>query len=299
MKKIFILYLLIIIPHLSAQENNLITKNQSGETISGVVDIGKCKIHYDMRGEGTPLILIHGGFLDKRMWNDQFLEFSKYFKVIEYDLRKYGLSKSEPDTFSHHEDLSLLMDKLGIKKAVIMGLSMGGYISIDFTLTHPEKVLALIPVSSGLTGYKVVDKQYMELLKKWEDIKTIEEGVELLQQYLTDGPYRKPEQVNPLVREKIRQMYTENILADTNLAFKEVKTDPPAIKRLVEINVPTLTIFGDLDGSYIFEIANMIIKDVKGAKKYIIKDAAHYVNMEKPEEFNKAVIDFINTLKDK
>jgi 3-oxoadipate enol-lactonase len=193
----------------------------------------------------------------------------------------------------------MLMDKMGIKKAVIMGLSMGGYISIDFTLTHPEKVFALIPVSSGLTGYEVVDKQYMELLTKWKDVKTIEEGVELLQQYLTDGPYRKPEQVNPEVREKIKQMYTENILANTNLAFKEVRTDPPAIKRLFEIKVPTLTIYGDLDGPYIFEIADMIIKDVKGAKKYIIKDAAHYVNMEKPEEFNRTVISFINTLKDK
>jgi hypothetical protein len=79
MKKLFILYLLVIIRPISAQENNPIAQNQSDEIISGVVDIGKCKIHYDMKGEGIPLIMIHGGFLDKRMWDDQFLEFSKYF----------------------------------------------------------------------------------------------------------------------------------------------------------------------------------------------------------------------------
>jgi 3-oxoadipate enol-lactonase len=246
-----------------------------------------------MSGEGIPLILIHGGTLDKRMWDDQFNEFAKHFKVIRYDARKHGLTESEPDTFSHHEDLNMLMEKLGINKAVILGLSMGGYVSINFALTHPEKVIALIPVSPGLTGYEFKDKEILENQEKMKQAQTYEEVVEYIQRSWTDGPYRTPAQIDSTVREKARMMYFENI---TNMkrGFKEVLIDPPASQRLKEISVPTFVIVGDLDMPGIIEISDMILRDVKNSERLIINGAAHLVNMEKPAEFNKAVIDFIS-----
>lgn len=299
MKKIIFFFLLICIylptNHVIAQSINDGT-NSSSKTISGFVDIGKCQISYEMKGEGIPLILIHGGALDKRMWDDQFDEFAKHFKVIRYDARKHGMTKNEPNTFSHHEDLKIFMEKLAIDKAVIMGLSMGGYISIDFALTHPEKVLALIPVASGLTGYQFVDKQTKELPEKWSKISTIEESADLVMEMWTDGPHRKPEQLNSAMRNKAKLMYTENLLRSFSDKSKEVRTDPPAINRLSKIKAPTFTIYGDLDVPGIIEIADLIVRDVKGAKKYVIKDTAHLLNMEKPDEFNKAVIDFIFSL---
>ena len=262
----------------------------------GFIDLGKCKIYYEEQGKGIPLILIHGGALDKRMWDDQFDEFAKHFRVIRYDARRHGSTTSEPDTFSHHEDLNRLMDKLNIPKAVILGLSMGGYIAIDFAIAHPEKVIALMPVSSGLTGYEFKDKEILENQKKINEAQSIDVAVEYIQKSWTYGPYRSAEKIDPAVRNKSKMMYSENI-ANMKPGIREERLNPPAIGRLQEIKAPTLAIVGDLDMPGIIEIADMIVKNVNSAKKITIKDAAHLVNMEKPKEFNDIVINFISSLK--
>ena len=124
------------------------------------------------------------------MWDEQFNALAEKFKVIRYDTRMHGQSVSEPDTFSHHNDLFLLMQNLKIDKAIIMGLSMGGYVAIDFALEHPEKVIAIIPVSPGLTGYKFVDKASLESWEKMKKVQSYEEAAEIMQRVWTDGPKR-------------------------------------------------------------------------------------------------------------
>ncbi len=263
---------------------------------SGFIDIGKCKIHYEMQGEGIPLILIHAGYVDMRMWDGQFNEFAKHFKVIRYDARQHGLSISKPDTFSHYEDLNLLMNNLHIPKAVILGLSMGGYVTTDFAIAYPEKVIALIPVSPGLSGYEFKDKFFLSNVAKMQKAESIPEAVEYFQRSWTDGPYRTPDQIDSVIRNKAKRMYTQCF---TNMrdSIYETQLDPPAVNRLSEIDVPTLVIVGDKDVSDILEISDIILRNVKNSNKITIKGSAHLVNMEKPDEFNKIVIDFISNLK--
>jgi 3-oxoadipate enol-lactonase len=273
----------------------LCQSKQADEIQTGYIDIGKCKLHYEMKGEGTPLIMIHAGMLNKEMWEPQFEEFANHFKVIIYDARYHGLSQCEPDTFSHYTDLYSLMEKLQIPKAVIMGESMGGYIAIDFAIAYPAKVIALIPVSPGLTGYEFKDKIWLESQAKMQNAQTIEEVVEYIQITWTDGPQRTPGQVDPLIRNKAKQMYIDCI-KNMKPGIIEERLDPPAIDRLSSIDAPTLVIVGDLDVPGITDIADLIVKNVKGSRKITIKGAAHLVNMEKPAEFNKAVISFISGL---
>jgi pimeloyl-ACP methyl ester carboxylesterase len=262
----------------------------------GYVEFGKCKLYYEEQGEGIPVILIHGGGLNLKMWDDQFDELARHFRVIRYDARKHGASESEPDNFSHYNDLNNLMEKLNIPKAVIIGLSFGGYVAIDFTLTHPEKVIALIPVSSGLTGYNFTDKQILENQNKISQAETVEEMVEYMLRSWTDGPYRTPDKVDPKVRNKSKEMLTENI-TNRKAGIREQMLSPAAAGRLAEIKIPLLTIVGSLDMPDIIAIADLLVKNVQGAKKVTIKDAAHLVNMEKPKEFNETVINFISNLK--
>lgn len=294
MKTVLIL-LFAICPQLFVLTSNKI-HTANNDIKKGYVEFGKCKLYYEEQGKGTPLILIHGGLLDRRMWDNQFDEFARHFRVIRYDARTHGLSESQPDTFSHHEDLNLLMNKLGIPKAVIMGLSMGGYIAIDFAIAHPEKVIALIPVSAGLTGYDFKDKEIIENQANAMKANSIEEAVEYIQRSWTDGPRRTPQQIDAAVRNKAKLMYTEN-LKNLKPGIREVRLNPPAIGRLTEIKSPTLTIVGDLDMPDIIEITDMVVKNVTGAKKITIKGTAHLVNMEKPKEFNEVVINFISGLK--
>ncbi len=239
--------------------------------------------------------MIHGGLLDRRMWDDQFAVFAEELRVIRYDARGHGLSKAPGGTFSHHEDLRRLLDALRIDKAAILGLSMGGYIAIDFALAYPDRVSALILAAPGLTGYKFdseILKKNNEALNRAARDNDLKMLVEYFQRSWTDGPARTPDQVDPAVREKVRQM-SSGTLQNWNKESRETRLEPAAIGRLAEIRAPTLAVVGDLDMPDILEIVNLIEKNVKGARKVIIKGVAHMVNMERPAEFNRAVLDFL------
>ncbi len=119
---------------------------------SGYAEVNGTKLYYEVAGGGEPIVLIHGFTFDTRMWDDQFKEFSKQYRVIRYDVRGFGKSSTpnEGEPYSHHGDLKALLDYLDIKKAHILGLSMGGSIAINFTLEYPDYATSLIPVDSSL-----------------------------------------------------------------------------------------------------------------------------------------------------
>jgi pimeloyl-ACP methyl ester carboxylesterase len=119
--------------------------------------------------------------------------------------------------------------------------------------------------------------------------------VEYLQRSWTDGPFRSPDQVDPAVREKVRQMSIETI-ENWNDESREIRLEPPAVGRLSEILAPTLAVVGDFDMPDILEIVDLIEKNIKGARKEVIKGAAHMVSMEKPAEFNRIVLHFLSRI---
>jgi pimeloyl-ACP methyl ester carboxylesterase len=268
---------------------------------SGIVRKGETQFYYEEIGEGTPIVMIHGGLLDRRMWDDQFEVFGRDYRVIRYDVRAHGLTKSSPDSFSHHEDLLTLLDTLKIPKAVVIGLSLGGYISIDFTLAYPERVLALIPVSPGLTGFKFTSEPFMEMQRNLNEAAQkgdLVQYCEVFQQAWTDGPRRSAAQVDTAVRNTVRRIAMET-LENWDFEGVEMRLDPPAVQRLDHIGVPVLVVIGDMDIPEILQIGDLIIRDVPHAQRVILRGAAHMVNMEKPEEFNRTVHDFLDRVLEK
>ena len=265
---------------------------------SGFIDVGEAKLFYEEMGEGEPIIMIHGGFLNHHMWDGQFEAFARHYRAIRYDARNHGQSAGVADTFAHFEDLQVLMKSLQIEKAVLMGLSMGGYVAIDFTLQYPQQVTALVLAAPGLSGYDFNDK-YMAKMDS-QLYSAIQQGdmklfVEYFQQAWTDGPHRTPAEIDSSVREKVRQMAHETV-TNWNPASNETTLDPPAASRLAEIRVPTLAVVGDLDMPVILEIVSMVEAQIPGAKKVVIPDAAHMLNMEKPQEFNNVVLEYLANL---
>lgn len=263
---------------------------------TGFVSVDSTRLYYEEMGSGEPLILIHGGLIDRRMWDEQFAAFAQQFRVIRYDARGHGNSGSVSGPFSHHEDLYHLMEALDIDQATLVGLSMGGYISIDFALAYPDRVTALVLVSPGLTGYKfhgeTLEKNNNEIIAAIGD-GDLDRAVEYFQRSWTDGPYRTPDQVDQGVRESVRIMAIETA-RKYRFENLERRLSPPAIDRLSEIKIPTLTIIGTLDMPGIKEIVDMIGRDVDGVEAVEIEGAAHMVNMERPEEFNRAVLRFLS-----
>lgn len=271
------------------------SRKESPVVTAGVVDVGDAKIHYELAGQGNALIMIHGGLLTKEMWDGHFEQFAKKFRVVRYDARNHGLSRSEPATFAHFEDLNKLVEHLEIDSAVVMGLSMGGYIAADFALKYPDKVSGLILVAPGLSGFKFHGPESDAYREKFNAaVKTgeIEGIIEAFMEAWVYGHHRKAEALDLGLREKIRAM-ARVTLETWNNQTKELVASPPAVGRLSEIKVPTLAIVGDLDMPNILEIVDLYEKSVPDFEKVVIPGVAHMVNLEKPEEFNRAVDNFL------
>jgi 3-oxoadipate enol-lactonase len=267
-------------------------------SLTGFANFNGGKLYYEVAGGGTPLVLIHGGLVNSGLWDKQFYAFAEHFRAVRYDARGYGQSDAPTAPFSHHDDVRQLLDFLSIDRAAVLGLSMGGAIAIDFALAYPERTLALIPVAAAISGYELPDavRQITRPINEAYERGDVALAVELSLQIWTDGPQRTPDQVDATVREHIRAM--------TQLEFDRPEFDqqleqdlePPAYDRLNTIHAPTLIISGEVDAPHIN--ANMVYAaaTIPGAQHVIIHGAAHHLPLEKPEEFNQAVVEFLKSV---
>jgi pimeloyl-ACP methyl ester carboxylesterase len=191
--------------------------------------------------------------------------------------------------------LRILLDHLGIERAHLMGLSLGGRIIIDFAIEHPGRVLKLIPVAPGMSGYEFTaepERKCTQEIRAAFASADFDRAAEAFLEGWTVGPKRRPEDVDEGFRSRVLALVRENMKPGKDTGYM-VEADPPAVGRLAEIQAPTLVVVGDLDMPGILDIAGRIDSEVKDSKKTVIKGAAHTVNMEKPEEFNKAVLEFL------
>lgn len=266
----------------------------TAQPVSGFAEVNGAQLYYEEAGNGHPLLLIHGGLVHSGMWDDQFEAFARHFRAIRFDLRGFGRSSLPAGEYAFHQDLRGLLDTLNVGQAHVVGLSMGGKIAIDFALAYPERVTALVPVASALSGYQFSESTIRRIVEADERLEAgdIAAGVELENRLWVDGPARRPEMVDPGVRERVRAMNTANYqrAADDSI---ELDLEPAAIDQLSEIGVPTLVVAGDQDVPDILAIAELLQRGIGGARLAIIPNTAHQLNMERPDEFNRIVLDFL------
>ena len=256
--------------------------------------INGANIHYRREGAGFPIVMLHAGVADSRMWQAQADEFAKQFDVVRPDMRGFGDSELPPHPWKPREDLLALMDELRLKPAHLVGCSMGGSLAIDFAIDHPERVSKLVLVGAGISGGKEHPRHeglYAEVTAADErhDMNAVNEA----EMYLwLDGPYRPRGYVAQPLRDLFLGMNGKNLDADWSTAPMQA-LEPPAATRLSEITAPTLVIVGDKDLEPIRETADLLASSIAGAHKVVIQDAAHLPNLEHPAEFNRIVLDFL------
>jgi 3-oxoadipate enol-lactonase len=269
----------------------------SGAVSRGLLDITGASLFYESLGAGPALVLIHGYALDMRMWDDQVEEFARRFRVVRYDLRGFGQSSlPTEEPFSYHEDLEALLDSLGIKKAYILGLSLGGAIAVDFALAYPERTAALIPVdTSALGGYP-----WPPELDRWfEPITSAGQSGDLdlaKRHWLNTGWFTAARRNRDVAGrlERIVADYSGWHFAHDNPVRALA---PPANDRLEAIKAPTLVITGELDVPfYNLPIGETLARRIPYARQVIIPNVGHMCNMEDPISFNRAVISFLAEL---
>lgn len=263
-------------------------------TTKGTVEVNGGKLYYEVTGEGHPLVLIHSMLMNHKMWDEQVRHFSKKYKVITYDQRGYGQSEIT-NPINDVKDLYELLKFLNVDKVYLLGLSMGAELALNFVLTHPEKVEALILSGSGVDGFdyeSVIEDRWWEPYLEDLKAKNYPSAIERFLKAWMDGKGQAEE----AVRERARGIMNEYTFAhyDPELKFEPASDDKrPQIERLDEIQVPTLIIYGNVDQPSIPAVAEVLATKIAGAKKVMIPDTAHFPNLQKPDEFNQALAGFL------
>lgn len=248
----------------------------------------------DVSGSGPWLVLIHAGIADRRMWDAQVAAFSRSFTVVRYDMRGYGDSAPPAAPFSHHDDLRQLLDALSVERASLVALSLGASVAIDVALVWPERVERLV-VSSVLGP----PPRSQSLLDGWAAAEAAFEdnglpGVnEVEMQIWVDGPHRSPDAVDRKTRDLVAAMNLPILVAEEVAEFESDSADPPAHDRLALISAPTLVLTGDLDQPDVLDYTDRLSREIPLARREVIPGAAHMVNMEAPEHFNRLVVNFL------
>lgn len=220
--------------------------------------------------------------------------FSERYQVVRYDLRGFGESSLPGGPFSNVTDLSSIFAHFGLEQAAVVGNSLGGKVALEFALSHPARVAALVLVAPGLGGHQgspegeAFDQEEEALL----DAGRIDDAVELnLRTWLGPVDARTRERVGAMQRRALE------ILVD---AFGrepppavEWLDDPPAAERLGSLRVPTLVVVGSEDVSDIRAIADRVATEVPGARKVVLEGVKHLPGVERPDEFNRLVLDFL------
>ena len=263
---------------------------------TGIVDIGDAKLYYEEAGHGEPVIFIHGHSFDHSEWDPQFPEFAKKFRTIIYDCRGYGRSSMpvEGSEFLHAEDLLKMMNKLGIERAHLVGLSMGGFIATDFLALHPKRVLSVVAVSGDVFPVPGPDEPWTEegIAKRREEIAALKSRGTMAQKWdwlaalMSKGgshlqDIRRPVWDMIYKWDQWQPLHVEPRLLLGNSVVEKLKNQ--------EITVPVMILTGDADAGR----PDKLLQCVPTAKQVFVPDAGHVSNLENPKAFTKLVMQFI------
>jgi pimeloyl-ACP methyl ester carboxylesterase len=267
---------------------------------SGLTQIDGGTLAWESAGEGPRVAFLHPGLWDSRVWDEQFGVFSKTYRVLRHDFRGYGRSSrpAPAKPYSHVDDLEAVMDAAGIDRAALIGNSMGGRVAIDFTITHPERVSALVLASPGLSGFEGTPEEESGWEAAFADVEREIEGA------VVEGDPERAEELRlrwlwaPLGTDdpagaRIRQIAFDNIHELTMDESGERELDPPAAGRLGEIEAPTLVLPADHDPPWHGRMCEVIAGTVRGARLIHIPETDHVIPIRKPDEFNRAVLGFL------
>jgi pimeloyl-ACP methyl ester carboxylesterase len=188
-----------------------------------------------------------------------------------------------------------LLQYLKADKAYLLGLSRGGGVAFDVAVNHPEMVGALILVSSNLSNLPQV---YHDMISSAQKAGR-EEGVARAAEIWSSDPYQGPVQPNLPARRKVAAIMRENLASFLYFWNGPIAAQPgqrPASERLAEVRVPTLVIAGERDAEQARANYDRWARGIPGAKKVNVPGAAHLVNIDKPQEFMRIVLDFLRSL---
>lgn len=257
---------------------------------SGYLAVGSDSLFYEVVGSGPAIVLIHDGLIHREIWDAQFSHFAEDHQVIRYDRRGYGLSSAATESYSNLDDLHRLFTELGLDSACVIGMSSGGRLAIEFTLAYPERVTALVLVGAVVRGFPYT--QHFRT-RGGHLPPGLTDGEPVRAYYAAEDPYEIYAE-NAAARERAMELVERYpVRATTHSTAPE---PPPAVRRLHEIEVPTLLLVGEYDIPDVHAHAGAIAAGIAGAVRQIVPSAGHLIPLEQPGLFDAAVLEFLDSL---
>ncbi|MBV8925632.1 MAG: alpha/beta fold hydrolase [Bradyrhizobium sp.] len=249
------------------------------------IDRDGVKIYYEVHGDGPPLILTHGYASTSAMWKGQVEALSRRHRLVLWDMRGHGQSDYPDDPACYSEaltvgDIAALLDEVGAPKAIVGGLSLGGYMSLAFYRAHPERVSALLIIDTGPGFKKDAAREAWNKHARDTADRFDREGLAALTSASRERASASHRDAKGLAL-AARGMLTQR--------------DARVIELLPEIKVPALVVVGADDAPFLAASDYMAAK-IPGAKKVVIAAAGHAVNIDQPQAFIDAVLPFLDQL---
>jgi pimeloyl-ACP methyl ester carboxylesterase len=248
------------------------------------------------QGTGQPLVLLHGGFLDRGMWDDQTPVFAAQHRVIVPDARGHGRSANAAEPFRATDDLAALLHHLDTGPAILVGVSMGAGIAVDTALEHPELVSAMVVSGAGTSEPYFTDPWTLQTLTTWHSamaVGDLDASVEAFT-LLAAGPHRSIDDLEPQIVNRLRHMARSTMSKHTSDETNHLVPVPDTWDRAAKIDVPVLAINGALDSPDHIAMAERLTRTVTNGRTISIDETAHYPNMENPDTFNKILEGFLH-----
>ncbi len=252
-------------------------------------------IAYDEAGSGHPLLLVHAGIVDRRMWDPVWDALAARFRVIRPDLRGFGGSIAATEPFTNWHDLARLLRELDAVPAHVIGVSSGGGASLDLALAEPYKVSRLVLVAPGIAGWDWSD----QLKTDWEaeeaawQRRDLDEVAWANVRTWIDGPVRGG-LAPPSLRQAVFDMYRPALeLQAVPGAVDSESLEPRAAERLAEVAAPTLVMVGELDQPDMMEIGEHLARAIPHGRLVRMPGVSHLPPLEDPEGFLRVVDEFL------
>ena len=260
------------------------------------------RLYYEEVGEGAPLVFVHEFAGEAESWRPQVQFFARRYRTIAYNARGYPPSDvpDDPAAYSQEravEDIRGVLDHLGIPQAHLCGLSMGGYAVLHFGLTYPERARSLVVAGCGYgSGDRdAFRRDSSQVVKRFED-----EGMARVADWYSRGPTRVQFQdKDPKGWQEFHGRLAAGSARGHALTMQGVQMKRPSVydlgDRMEALRVPTLVVTGDEDEPCL-EPALFMKRKIPSAGLVVLPRAGHTINIEEPEAFNRAVLDFLTAV---
>jgi pimeloyl-ACP methyl ester carboxylesterase len=268
---------------------------------TGILSSGEAQIAFDASGDGDPIVFLHAGVADRRMWREQVRAVADAgFRGVAYDRRGFGDTYHVDEAYSHVSDLAAVLDAVvpGLP-AVLVGCSQGGRVAIDAALARPDRVRALFLVAPAISGAPEIEK-LPPAMQAWIDRMEAAEAsadvdrINALEAHAwLDGPLAAERRVGGAVRDLFLEM--NELVLRAEQRGSEIPP-PEAYSRVHEITCPALVMWGDLDFPHIGQRCEYLVAHMPRTAAHRLRGAAHLPNLEDPEGFNRTLLAFLASL---